>query len=232
LILFGVVSLVFVFIYTTTLEIADIVSAWLPSSFASYVGTRKPRFNTCSPREYAQGRWVEQPYYTRPGPLSRSRSLHTTAGSPDAGSGVLEHGGSEKTHIRNLTRKEDIFNLTRFEGCASVQDYWWHFAVDQEVGWDRFPRALNWEWIPGGRCHDNLENGGGLREWDSVQVLQYLLDEGSWLMLGGTWSLNYMSSSMMLIQILDRLYNGEPLLLSIVPPLPPRYRHTSPRRAL
>jgi hypothetical protein len=188
---FGVLSLSLVLLYSTTLGIDIAVSEWLPSSLVPTVftsGTSKQKSSTCSPREYAQGRWVEQPYYTRPGPLSRGWSPNSTvAGSLDAGdSDVLAQGDSSSTtYITNLTRKEDIFTLTRFQGCASSRDYWWHFAVDQEERWDRFPRALNWEWVPGGGCNDNLENGGGLREWDSVQVLQYLLEQGGWLLIGG-----------------------------------------------
>ncbi|RXW15883.1 hypothetical protein EST38_g9971 [Candolleomyces aberdarensis] len=190
LILFGVASLSLVFFYTTTLGIADIVQ-WLPSSFVPYTSAREPKL-TCSPREYSQGKWVEQPYYTRPGPLSRSGSA--VNGRPDTDSDFLAHGGSEETHITNFTRKEDIFNLTRFQGCASIQDYWWHFSVDQEERWDRFPRAVNWEWIPGGRCNDDLENGGGLRDWDSVQVLKDMLEQGGWLMLGDSITENHFFS--------------------------------------
>ncbi|KAF5335122.1 hypothetical protein D9611_010906 [Ephemerocybe angulata] len=129
-------------------------------------------WGTCSPEEYAQGQWVRRPYWTRPSPLTRTNTSEQIYRD-------LLHGahGPEK-----LTSKEDILKFARMEGCASDgEDIWNQFAVTNEEQWDRFPKALEWEWIPGGRCTGK----SGLRDWDLEGFLRDLVEGGGWLLIGG-----------------------------------------------
>ncbi|KAF6765448.1 hypothetical protein DFP72DRAFT_797889 [Ephemerocybe angulata] len=136
---------------------------------------------TCTPEEYAQGQWVRRPYWTRPGPLSRTNAS-------DQSYYDLLHGahGPEK-----MAAKEDILKFARLEGCASGGEYIWNqLAASKEEQWDRFPKALDWEWVPGGRC----TGGGGFREWVVEDVLRDLVEGGGWLLVGDSITGNHFFS--------------------------------------
>ncbi|TEB28408.1 hypothetical protein FA13DRAFT_1571547, partial [Coprinellus micaceus] len=91
----------------------------------------------------------------------------------------------------SMTKPEDILDFARFGGCASSREFWWHLAADRKEQWDRFPGALEWEWVPGGRCG---KGEGGLREWVVHEVVRDLVEGGGWLLIGDSVTENHFFS--------------------------------------
>ncbi|KAJ2934615.1 hypothetical protein H1R20_g2479, partial [Candolleomyces eurysporus] len=163
-----VFSILSLFLYTSAL--GNLVSEWsLLERIPGFpTGTLRSK-STCSPQEYAEGKWVWRPYYKRPGPLSKSSPADIAAASNSTGEPSAK-----------MQKNEDILDFARFGGCASSREFWWNFAVDKKEQWDRFPAAVEWEWVPGGRCSANE----GLREWKAEDVVRDLVEGGGWLLIG------------------------------------------------
>ncbi|KAJ2919913.1 hypothetical protein MD484_g514, partial [Candolleomyces efflorescens] len=175
ILIFSTLSL---FLYTSALS--SFVSDWsLLDRLPGFSGTNTGHTqSTCTPTEYNAGRWVWKPYYTRPGALTKS-TTPTTANWTEV-----------KEVTAQMQKNEDILEFARFGGCASSREYWWHFAVDRKEQWDRFPGAVEWEWVPGGRCSSTQ----GLREWKVEEVIRELVEGGGWLLIGDSVTENHFFS--------------------------------------
>lgn len=84
-----------------------------------------------------------------------------------------------RTNTSNMTTKEQALDFAGFSGCASSREYDWHLATDKPEQWDRFPNVSSWQWIPGESCQ-------GLRPLDPPALVKELVEEGGWLLVGGT----------------------------------------------
>ncbi|KAG2016437.1 hypothetical protein CC2G_009605 [Coprinopsis cinerea AmutBmut pab1-1] len=153
----------------------------------------------CTPDEYGAGEWIYRPYYTRPGPLTKTYNL--TSSSTDSPPPIVAEGDPEDpisgdgtkpptSYLQNMTKSEDVLTFTRFEACASSREYWWHLAADRPEQFDRFPGPTEWEWVPGGRCKGNP----GLRDWDREEVVRELVEGGGWLLVGDSVTENHFFS--------------------------------------
>lgn len=156
-------------VFTTNLR--DPVLQW---GRATFTLSSQPK---CSPEEYANGTWVYRPYTTRPHQLSRTNVL-------DAGDALHP---LEQNETRKMSQYSDALKFSRYEGCASSREYWWHLGADPQGMWDRFPAVAEWEWLPGKQCRAGSgKGGGGLREWNTWDVIKELVEGGGWLLIGGT----------------------------------------------
>ncbi|TFK22221.1 hypothetical protein FA15DRAFT_671767 [Coprinopsis marcescibilis] len=165
----------------------DPLSGWSlgTMSFGILRGAGRLR-SVCSPEEYAAGNWLYRPYHTRPGPLTKTYDTNST---------ILEEGDDDPftenpAILRNMTKSQDIFNFTRFDGCASSREYFWHLAADSHKQFDRFPGPTEWEWVPGGRC----KSPSGLRDWNREDVVKEFAEGGGWLLVGDSVTENHFFS--------------------------------------
>ncbi|KAF6744888.1 hypothetical protein DFP72DRAFT_60340 [Ephemerocybe angulata] len=158
-------SIVLIFLYTTASGSVS-PSQWVPNSLRFGKGGNGAA--SCTPEEYAQGKWVYRPYWTRPGPLTKTDPVNFKVDES------LPHPNI------NMTGPESVLKYARFEGCASSREFHWHLAGDNEGQFDRFPGPLEWEWVPGGNCGKE----DGLREWNVEDVLRELVEGGGWLLVG------------------------------------------------
>jgi hypothetical protein len=167
ILIFSTLSL---FLYTSAL--GNLVSEWSILDRLPGFSSGTPRLQSaCSPKEYSEGKWVWKPYYSRPGALSKS-----------TGAAAASNWTEVKEVTAQMQKNEDILEFARFGGCASSREYWWHFAADRKEQWDRFPGAVEWEWVPGGRCAADE----GLREWKVEEVVRDLVEGGGWVLMGGS----------------------------------------------
>lgn len=83
-----------------------------------------------------------------------------------------------RTDLNEMTDKDQALTFAGLEGCASSREYYWHLASDQEEQWGRFPMVSSWEWQPGSDCN--------AREFVKEEMVRDLVEQGGWLILGGT----------------------------------------------
>ncbi|KAJ3487048.1 hypothetical protein NLI96_g3794 [Meripilus lineatus] len=86
-----------------------------------------------------------------------------------------------------MTSMDDALPIVGFEGCASSREYYWHLASDRPEQWDRFPGVASWRWDPSSECE-------GLRPLDPEALVQDLVENGGWLLIGDSVTENHFFS--------------------------------------
>ncbi|KAL0575623.1 hypothetical protein V5O48_006348 [Marasmius crinis-equi] len=86
-----------------------------------------------------------------------------------------------------MTRKEDAFSFSGFQGCASSREVFWHLASDKEDQWDRFPAAHSWKWEPN-------EASCLIPPLSTGVLVKHLVEQGGWLLLGDSMTENHFFS--------------------------------------
>lgn len=79
-----------------------------------------------------------------------------------------------------MEHREDVFKYNGLRGCASDREFHWHLRSDNEALFDRFPAVTEYVWVPSPRCT-------GVEPLSPEGLIKHLVEEGSWLVLGG-WS--------------------------------------------
>jgi hypothetical protein len=107
----------------------------------------------------------------------------SAACSPDAwAAGSWQHRPRPRVvgwNDTDMTRTEDVFKYNGLAGCAADREFFWHLAADNAGQFSRFPDATEWKWVPARDCE-------GVRELDTEALVRHLVEEGGWLVLGGT----------------------------------------------
>ena len=112
---------------------------------------------------------------------SKSFAFETKPGTcpPRAYANGKWTGPYYRTDAWIMTNKSQAMTFAGFEGCASSREFDWHLASDTERQWNRFPDAQSFRWTVG------KEDGcDGLLDFDKEQMVQDLVDQGGWLLLG------------------------------------------------
>ncbi|KAG6825614.1 hypothetical protein H0H93_000472, partial [Arthromyces matolae] len=78
-----------------------------------------------------------------------------------------------------MTQEMQAFEFSGFEGCAKARGLFWYLASDNMNQWDRFPKAHSYKWTVG--PDDGCE---GLQELNREKMLQDMVQQGGWLLLG------------------------------------------------
>lgn len=79
----------------------------------------------------------------------------------------------------HMSTPRDALAFAGFEGCASDREFFWHLASDTEQQWDRWPAVTSWQWSPSDECRD-------LRPLDPAAMIKDMVEQGGWLLIGGT----------------------------------------------
>jgi hypothetical protein len=138
-------------------------------------------------------------------------NTHTSC-SPEAWSRGQWMPKRDPSNFPPMTRREDAFAFSGFEGCASDREIFWHLASDREEQWDRFPGAQSWEWIPGKGCN--------ARPLNKEEMVKDMVEQGGWLLLGGE-SLSFLQVCMLIITYPPyRLHHRRAILLAVVHSIP------------
>ena len=82
------------------------------------------------------------------------------------------------TNKTSLTKSEDALDFLGFESCASSREFFWHLAADEQPKWDRYPGVASWQWQPPETCD--------VRAFDSKALVKDMVEQGGWLLIGGT----------------------------------------------
>lgn len=98
-------------------------------------------------------------------------------------SGYWTH--SPNTDLPALTSADQVFSFSGLEGCAADREYHWHLGVDHEELFDRFPNVASYKWQPSSRCD--------VRPLDGAAIVKDMVEQGGWLLMGGTSFLFRMS---------------------------------------
>ncbi|KAI0784626.1 hypothetical protein C8Q75DRAFT_778137 [Abortiporus biennis] len=107
--------------------------------------------------------------------------------TPEAWSNGSWVPGEPKTNFTRIWTGDDAMKFAGFDGCAADREFHWHLGSDNPSQWHRFPGVTSWSWKPSSDCQDLLP-------LDNQALVQDLVENGGWLLIGDSVTENHFFS--------------------------------------